>query len=257
MFASFLRRGRLAIVVGTGLAVSLPSPSMAQTYGADQGTCDRGALSNVLSTSTGNLLGSAAGAALGGLVGSQFGKGGGNTVMTITGVLAGALAGGYIGRQMDPVDQACVGRALESTPTNQTIAWQNPEKDSSYWVTPTRTYKDRDGTPCREYITNAVIDGQRQHMSGTACRQPDGSWKLEDEQGAASGTGIAAEPLRSTSIAPLSSQTNDRYDDASEFRRYSDHDLRDEYRRLNEQVLHIQQEQELLEREMNRRGIRR
>jgi surface antigen len=251
MFFPLLPRARrLAAVAALGVAVVIASPAGAQSYGTDRGTCDRSGLAGVFSTSTNNLIGSALGAAAGGLLGSQFGKGGGNTVMTITGVLAGALAGGYVGRQMDSVDQACIGRALEATPTNQTIAWQNPDTNSSYWVTPTRTFEDRGGTPCRDYITNAVIDGRRQQVNGTACRQPDGSWKLAGEQEAAA---VAREPLPAA--------TAPRYDDRSggrdEYRDYSDRDLRDEYRRINEEALQVQQRQELIEREMARRGLRR
>ena len=181
MFVSFVFGARrLVAVAALGVAVaSAPmSQAQAQTYGTDHGSCDRGLLSGVFSTSTNNLLGSAIGAAAGGLLGSQFGKGGGNTIMTITGVLAGALAGGYIGRQMDPVDQACIGRTLEHTPTYRTVAWRNPDTDSSYWVTPTKTFTQQDGTPCREYVTDAAIGGRREQVTGTACRQPDGSWKI-------------------------------------------------------------------------------
>jgi surface antigen len=45
-------------------------------------------------------------------------------------------------------------------------------------VTPTKTFQEPDGTPCREYVTDAVIGGQREQVTGTACRQPDGSWKI-------------------------------------------------------------------------------
>jgi surface antigen len=179
MHLPLLHRARrlAAAALGTAL-LAAPLAAEAQTYGTDRGGCDRGGLAGVFSTSTSNLLGSAIGAAAGGLLGSQFGKGGGNTVMTITGVLAGALAGGYVGRQMDPVDQACIGRSLENTPTNQTVAWRNPDTKSSYWVTPTRTFEERDGTPCRDYVTDALVDGRREQVTGTACRQPDGSWKI-------------------------------------------------------------------------------
>jgi surface antigen len=151
-----------------------------QTYGTDRGTCERGLLTNVFSTSTENIVGSALGAAAGGLLGNQFGKGSGKTAMTIAGVLAGALAGGAIGRSMEPVDQACVSRSLEHTPTGQTVAWQNPDNQSSYWVTPTKTYQAAGGTPCREYVTDAVIGGRREQVIGTACRQPDGTWRIEN-----------------------------------------------------------------------------
>jgi surface antigen len=148
------------------------------TFGTDQNGCDRGALAQILSTSRGNLVGSAAGAALGGLLGNQVGKGGGKTLATIAGVLGGAVAGGYIGRQMDPADQACVGQTLQNTPTNQTVGWHNPDNDSSYWVTPTRTFRSAQGEDCREYVTQAVIEGRRQDTRETACRQPDGNWRV-------------------------------------------------------------------------------
>ena len=145
-------------------------------FGVTQGTCDRGLLAGALSTSRSNIIGSAVGAAAGGLLGNQFGKGSGNTVATILGVVAGAVVGGAIGRYMDPVDQNCVGQTLEKAPTNKTVAWQNPDQKASYNVTPTRTYK-ADGTYCRDYTTEALIDGRTEKVQGTACRQPDGSWK--------------------------------------------------------------------------------
>ncbi|HVA13111.1 MAG TPA: peptidoglycan-binding protein [Stellaceae bacterium] len=146
------------------------------SYGTDQRYCDRSAISQVLSPTTGNILGSAAGGAVGGLLGSQIGKGSGNTAATIIGVLGGALGGGYIGRSMQPADQGCVTQSLDHAPTNQPVAWQNPSNGSSYWVTPTRDLRGPRGEPCREYVTDAVIDGRPQRTRNTACQQPDGNW---------------------------------------------------------------------------------
>jgi surface antigen len=129
-----------------------------------------------LSTSRSNLLGSAIGGAAGGLLGNQIGKGSGNTMATILGVVAGAVVGGAVGRYMDPVDQNCVGQTLEHSPTDRTVAWQNPDQKAEYKVTPTKTYKSH-GTYCREYTTQAYVDGKEETMHGTACRQPDGTWK--------------------------------------------------------------------------------
>ncbi len=153
-------------------------PVMAQgvTYGTNQRYCDQSAISQVLSTSTGNLVGSAAGAAVGGLVGSNIGKGSGNTVATILGVLGGAVGGGYIGRSMDPADRGCVGESLAHAPVNQPVAWQNTNTGTSYWVTPTQDLRGPHGEPCRNYITDALINGQRQQSMNTACQQPDGNW---------------------------------------------------------------------------------
>lgn len=161
------------------VAAGLSAPAHAQmngTFGTDQNYCDHSALSQMLSTSKGNLLGSAAGAALGGLLGSKMGRGSGNTLATIVGVVGGAVAGGYVGRSMDPTDQACIGQTLEHTPSSQTVAWQNPDSGSSYWVTPTQAYQGPNGEPCRTYITQAVVSGQPQRSEDAACRRPDGTW---------------------------------------------------------------------------------
>jgi surface antigen len=173
---------RIALCAFAAFALALggASAQQRQTYGTDNGQCDRSMLSGVFSTSTENIVGSALGAAAGGLLGNQFGKGSGRTTMTIAGVLAGALAGGAVGRSMQPVDQACVSRTLENTPSGQTVAWQNPDNQSSYWVTPTKTYQTASGTPCREYVTDAVIGGRTEKVVGTACRQPDGSWRIQN-----------------------------------------------------------------------------
>lgn len=242
MIPSISLRYRAALLLACAAAVAVPSTSWAQTYGTDQGACDRGALSQILSTSTGNLLGSAGGAAAGGLLGNQFGKGGGNTALTVVGVLAGALAGGYVGRSMDPVDQACVGRALEHTPTSQTAAWRNGDTQSSYWVTPTRTYNDSSGTPCRDYTTDALVNGQRQRLAGSSCRQSDGAWRLQNERDE-----VAAVQPASTRRASNRGGTD--------YRGYSDRDLHDTYGRLNEQFNKLKLDQASLRREMGQRGM--
>lgn len=174
------RTAALSLIAVAGLSLAstlLVSTAQAQNYGVENGTCDRTSLSHAFDTSTNNIVGSALGAAAGGLLGSQFGKGSGKSVMTIAGILGGALAGGTVGRSMQPVDQACVNQTLEHGQTGQTVAWQNPDNGSTYHVTPTRTYQTKSGTPCREYTTTAVIDGQQQEVVGKACRQPDGTWK--------------------------------------------------------------------------------
>ncbi len=168
------------------------APAAAQlngTYGTDSGSCDRSGLQAILSPSKGNIIGSLGGAALGGIVGNQFGSGSGKGLLTAVGVVGGALAGGYVGRQMDPADHACVGRTLEHTPTGQTVAWHNPQNGAQYRVTPTGNFQGNNGQPCRNFTTQAVIDGRNQDVAGTACRQPDGSWKTVDATGAADAMG--------------------------------------------------------------------
>jgi surface antigen len=178
----------LGMFVLAGSCVLDAAPVAAQmsgTYGTDRGSCDRSAMQSILSPSKGNIIGSLGGAALGGIIGNQFGSGSGKGLLTAVGVVGGALAGGYVGRQMDPADHACVGRTLEHTPTGQTVAWNNPQNGAQYRVTPTGNFRASNGEACRNFTTQAVIDGQNQEVAGTACRQPDGSWKTVEAGGAA------------------------------------------------------------------------
>lgn len=173
-----LRLGSAVHAIAIVLVLLYADHARAQnpTFGTDQRYCDHSSLSQILSTSKENLIGSAAGGAAGGLIGSQFGKSSGNAIATVVGVLGGALAGGYVGRSMDGTDQNCVGQTLENAPANQPVAWQNPGTGSSYWVTPTSDRKGPNGEPCRDYVTQAVVNGETQRTENTACRQPNGSW---------------------------------------------------------------------------------
>lgn len=117
------------------------------------------------------------GGALGGLLGSQVGRGHGKVAAVIVGTLAGAAIGGAIGRSMDETDRLKTAATLENVRTGVPSTWQNPDTGNEYTVTPTRTYTASTG-PCREYTVDAIIGGKREKVYGTACRQPDGSWKI-------------------------------------------------------------------------------
>jgi surface antigen len=138
-------------------------------YGIDHGQCDRGIVSS-------EVIGGVIGGAVGGVAGSQIGKGKGKTAATIGGTIIGVLVGASIGRDMDEVDQNCVGRILEYAPDRRRVKWES-ERGEDYAVMPLRTYQT-DGMYCREYQTAATVGGQVQHVYGTACRQPDGAWKI-------------------------------------------------------------------------------
>ena len=124
------------------------------------------------------LLGSLLGAAAGGLAGSQIGDGQGQLAAVAGGTLLGFLIGGTIGRNMDEVDQNCVGQVLEHAGDGQQIAWNNPQTGAQYQVVPTRTVQGSDGRYCREYTATSVVSGRNQQTYGRACRQPDGSWQI-------------------------------------------------------------------------------
>ncbi len=121
------------------------------------------------------------GAVAGGILGNQIGSGSGRTVATIVGTMAGAMIGGNIGRHMDEQDQMKTSLALENVRTGVPTTWVNPDSGYEYAVTPTRTYGSGSaGGPCREYTVDAAIGGKTEQVYGTACRQADGSWKVQN-----------------------------------------------------------------------------
>ena len=116
------------------------------------------------------------GAVLGGVLGSNVGKGSGKTAAIIAGTILGGYLGGKVGKSMDDSDRVHANQTFETTPTNQTSSWRNPDSGNEYSVTPTSTYTKNDG-PCRDYTTDVVIDGRRETATGTACRE-DGKWRV-------------------------------------------------------------------------------
>lgn len=125
----------------------------------------------------GGILGGVGGA----VAGAQFGKGTGQIAATAAGTLLGAYLGSEVGKSLDKADQAAAQRAshaaFETAPSGQPVTWNNPDSGHSGTVTPTRTYYE-ESTPCREYQTTVTIDGKTERAYGTACRQPDGTWKV-------------------------------------------------------------------------------
>lgn len=116
------------------------------------------------------------GGILGGVLGSQVGEGSGRTVATIIGTIAGAALGGSVGRSMAETDRLKTAQALETVHTGVPARWVNPDTGNRYMVVPTRTF-EQGGQPCRDYTVDATIAGSREKVQGTACRQPDGSWR--------------------------------------------------------------------------------
>jgi len=123
--------------------------------------------------------GTVIGGLLGGVLGSQVGDGRGRTAAIIAGTLIGTAVGGSIGQSMDEVDRQKVVMSLENVRTGVPTRWQNPDSGNAYAVVPTRTWTSNTG-PCREYTIDARVAGQEDTVYGTACRQADGSWKVQN-----------------------------------------------------------------------------
>lgn len=124
--------------------------------------------------------GTVIGAGLGGLAGAQFGGDEVQLAATAFGTLLGAFLGSEIGKSLDRADQLAAAQAtqtaLEYNPTGTPSAWRNPDTGHYGTVTPTETYDSAD-RPCREYRHTVYIDGRAETLVGTACRQPDGTWR--------------------------------------------------------------------------------
>jgi surface antigen len=119
------------------------------------------------------------GGVLGGVLGTQIGGGRGQMAAIIAGTLVGAAVGGAVGRSMDDVDRMKTAQTLETVRTGVPAQWRNPDTGSQYTVVPTRTWETAAG-PCREYTIDAMIGGRTEKVYGTACRQPDGSWQVQN-----------------------------------------------------------------------------
>ncbi len=127
-------------------------------------------------------IGTLAGAIGGGIIGSNVGGGKGAIAGTIAGTLLGGAIGNSIGASLDKADiaqyNATSQRALETGQPGQSLPWKNPQTGNYGTVTPSNYYQDANGMYCREYSQTITVGGKTQKGYGTACRQPDGSWKI-------------------------------------------------------------------------------
>jgi surface antigen len=125
---------------------------------------------------TGLIVGGIAG----GIIGNQVGKGTGNVLATVAGAVVGGIVGSEIGRSMDEQDRRLAEQAeyaaLEEGESDRPRRWRNPDNGRYGDVVPGRPYK-RASVDCRDYTHTVYIEGKPRTMRGTACRNPDGTWK--------------------------------------------------------------------------------
>ena len=126
----------------------------------------------------GPTIGGLVGAAAGGLAGSQIGKGKGQLAATALGTLVGFVIGQQVGQSLGRTEETCFSRTFEHVPDRETIVWNDAGRNAQYQVMPVRTAEAVNGMYCREYQAKATVGGKVSETYGTACRQPDGSWKL-------------------------------------------------------------------------------
>ena len=128
-------------------------------------------------------MGAVAGAIGGALVAKEFGGGTGNVLSVAAGTILGAYLGSELGATLDRADtnyhEQTAQHALEKTRKGQVSTWHNPDNDNSGSIVPTNTYKADSGVYCREFTQTITAEGKDHEAYGTACRQADGSWKLQ------------------------------------------------------------------------------
>ncbi len=126
--------------------------------------------------------GTLVGAALGGFMGSKMGRGKGKLAAVAAGTLMGAFLGSKVGKSLDRADQQhahrAASRGLEHSASGKSTTWANPDSGHHGSFTPVRTYQKSSGRYCREYQQTVTVGGRTEQAYGTACRRPDGSWKI-------------------------------------------------------------------------------
>jgi surface antigen len=117
-----------------------------------------------------------------------FGNVVGGGVLGTLATIAGVFGGGYIGYQLElnlnKIDrqrmQETTQMSLENTQAGVTNVWNNPDSGHFGTVTPTRTFRGIGGEICRDFSQTVEIDGERYQATGTACRERDGLWLMEE-----------------------------------------------------------------------------
>ena len=132
-------------------------------------------------------IGAVGGAVAGGVLGSMLGGGTGKLVAVGVGTLLGAFAGSEIGASLDRADAAALDRASQQAfraPVGEPVRWNNPRSGHSGTIQPIsdETLDRRSGGYCREYQSTVHIGGRVQQAFGTACRMPDGTWRILDRR---------------------------------------------------------------------------
>ncbi|VAW37467.1 hypothetical protein MNBD_DELTA03-1506 [hydrothermal vent metagenome] len=119
--------------------------------------------------------GAIGGAAGGAIIGQAIGH---NTGGTLIGAAVGSLLGYMVGNEMDKADKIRLNDVYETSPSNQTTTWRNPDSGNRYKVTPEPAYKDNSGQYCREAQILTTIDGKAEKTTATACRE-NGRWVIQ------------------------------------------------------------------------------
>lgn len=120
-------------------------------------------------------VGTMLGAAGGGLIGSQIGDGRGQAAATAAGVALGAILGNAIGRDADGGHRGYGPVRDRHWRHSPPPVYTPPAYGLGYaYGQPAPAYR----SSCRQVVEDVLVNGWRQTIYRTACRQPDGSWRI-------------------------------------------------------------------------------
>lgn len=112
------------------------------------------------------------------VVGSPIGSGAGEPTI---GVVEGGLMGADVGRSLDDSSRQIALKAeyeaLEYGRPGQPTVWQSKKGDDHGQISVGSSYQVN-RLDCREYTHNVWIGGRPRVVKGTACREPDGVWRI-------------------------------------------------------------------------------
>ena len=124
------------------------------------------------------------GALIGGLLGNAAGNRNNRGASTAAGVILGGAAGAALTKNMDCNDRSYAYKTyyngLNSERPGSRYTWRNPDNGHRGDFTVGRYYNDPDNFRCADFTQTIYINGRPDPARGTACRQPDGSWKLQN-----------------------------------------------------------------------------
>lgn len=108
----------------------------------------------------------------------------GGTVPERVGMVAGTGVGGTVGRNLTSRDRRLlhelVQRGLERGKSGKVLWWRNDESGHSGTITPQPHFTMGEDGPCREFQQTVTAGGSTATGYGTACRAPDGTWRLAE-----------------------------------------------------------------------------
>jgi surface antigen len=124
-----------------------------------------------------SALGAAANAVVSTVSGGDPGSG--KVTAAIISEMQGGLVGGGIGSDLSRAERSMAleaeYRALEYTPSGQTVTWGDRQSGRFGEVVAASPYRVG-SQDCRQYGHTVFIDGRSRKARGTACRNADGSW---------------------------------------------------------------------------------